>query len=148
MSSTSHEPGRDPRWELFPHAADMGVRGYGGTLEEAFAQAALALSAIVCDPGEVQPVEEVPIQCQAQDAEMLLVEWLNALIYAMAVRHLLFGRYQVQVEDGRLQATAYGEPVDRVRHQPAVEIKGATYTELKVRQEPDGHWIAQCVVDV
>jgi tRNA nucleotidyltransferase (CCA-adding enzyme) len=38
--------------------------------------------------------------------------------------------------------------VDAARHEPAVEIKAATYAELTVTQRPDGAWVAQCVVDV
>ena len=40
------------------------------------------------------------------------------------------------------------EEIDIARHQPTVEVKGATYTELKVVQETDANWLAQCVVDV
>lgn len=137
-----------PDWELFPHAADMGVRGYGATIEEAFVQAARALAAIIAEPDTINTAQTVEIRCQAPDHELLLVDWLNALIYEMAVRKLLFGRFEVKIDDGRLAGRAYGEPVDRERHQPAVEPKGATFTELKVAQEPGGHWVAQCVVDV
>ncbi len=79
---------------------------------------------------------------------MLLVDWLNALIYEMATRRMLFSRFDVSIEGERLSATAWGEEVDVERHQPTVEIKGATYTALEVRQGADGRWIAQCVVDV
>ena len=61
---------------------------------------------------------------------------------------MLFGRFAVSLQDGRLQATAWGEAVDPARHAPAVEIKGATYTDLAVRQDDEGGWTAQCVVDV
>jgi tRNA nucleotidyltransferase (CCA-adding enzyme) len=61
---------------------------------------------------------------------------------------MLFGRFEVQVTPGKLNATAWGEPVDVARHEPAVEIKGATFTELRVRPTEDGGWVAQCVVDV
>ena len=44
--------------------------------------------------------------------------------------------------------TLGGEAIDRARHEPAVEPKGATYTELKVMQQEDGRWCAQCIVDV
>ena len=135
-------------WEHFEHQADIGVRGTGASLEEAFAQAALALCAIVTDPCRVQPHQAVAIQCQAPDPELLLVDWLNALVYEMATRRMLFGRVEVHIDDGRLQATAWGEPVDPPRHRPAVEVKGATYTELKVARDADGRWLAQCVVDV
>ncbi|TNF91131.1 MAG: archease, partial [Gammaproteobacteria bacterium] len=30
----------------------------------------------------------------------------------------------------------------------AVEIKGATFTELKVYRAENGEWVAQCVIDV
>jgi len=66
----------------------------------------------------------------------------------MATRGLLFGRFQVAIEGDRLRATAYGEPVDRARHQPAVEVKGATMTGLEVRRSAQGEWRAQCIVDV
>lgn len=136
------------RWEHFPHEADIGVRGYGATLEQAFEQAALALTAVIIDPAIVAPRDAIRLTCEAPDAELLLVDWLNALIYEMATRNMLFCRFEVQVEDGRLMAQAWGEALDVARHHPAVEVKGATYTELKVAQDPAGDWLAQCVVDV
>lgn len=66
----------------------------------------------------------------------------------MATRHMLFSRFEVRIEDGRLEASAWGEPTDVGRHQPAVETKGATYTALRVAREQNGDWIAQCVIDV
>jgi tRNA nucleotidyltransferase (CCA-adding enzyme) len=79
---------------------------------------------------------------------LLLVDWLNALILEMAARHMLFSRFEVSLDGHRLNATAWGEPIDLGRHQPAVEIKGATYTALKVGRMESGQWLAQCVVDV
>jgi len=135
------------RYEHFAHEADIGVRGVGGTCAEAFEQAALALTAIVTDPARVSPGERIELSCEAPDAELLLADWLNAIIYEMATRHMLFGRYQVTLAGGYLRGAAWGEPVDLARHRPAVEPKGATYTGLSVRHA-DGVWIAQCVVDV
>lgn len=125
----------------------MGVRGVGASCAEAFEQAALALTAIVTNPLNVRATHRIEVSCAAPDAELLLVDWLNAIIYEMAMRHMLFGRYEVQLANGELVATAWGERVDAVRHQPAVEPKGATYTALSVRRE-EGGWLAQCVVDV
>jgi tRNA nucleotidyltransferase (CCA-adding enzyme) len=136
------------RWEHFAHQADIGVRGIGPTKEEAFEQAAVALTAAILDPQELAAEEMVEVQCEAPDDELLLVDWLNALVYQMATRRLLFGRYEVHIDGHRLNAKAWGEPIDVARHQPAVEIKGATLTSLRVGQEPGGIWVAQCVVDV
>jgi tRNA nucleotidyltransferase (CCA-adding enzyme) len=134
-------------WAHFSHDADIGVVGIGPTKAEAFRQAALALTAVVTDPSTVRPVQPVLVFCQAQSDEMLLVEWLNALVYEMAVRTMLFGDFTVEIEGRELRATAYGEAVDLGRHEPAVEIKGATLTALQVAERPDG-WRVQCVVDV
>lgn len=136
-----------PRWEHFSHEADMGVRGIGRTREEAFEQAGLALTAVITDPANVRAVEPVAIEASAPDDEMLFVDWLNGLIYEMATRSLLFSRFEVHITDRRLNGRAWGEPVVNERHQPAVEVKGATYTALRVANENDV-WIAQCVVDV
>lgn len=142
--------GREPRegCELFEHGADVGVRGWGPDRASAFARAALALTAVVTDPSRVRPLEPVVIHCEAPDDELLLVDWLNALIWHMATLNMLFSRFDVRIEDHRLSATVWGERVDPERHRPAVEPKAATMTELAVRREADGRWVAQCVVDV
>jgi tRNA nucleotidyltransferase (CCA-adding enzyme) len=126
----------------------MGVRGIGPTRAAAFEQAALATSAVVVDPNKVAAAEAVEFRCEAPDDELLLVDWLNALILEMAARHMLFGRFEVSLDGQRLHATAWGEAVNAQKHQPAVEIKGATYTELSVKEDESGRWLAQCVVDV
>jgi len=135
-------------WEHFPHQADIGVRGFGATLGQAFEQAALALPAVITDPASVAPREMIRLSCEAPDAELLLVDWLNTLIYEMATRNMLFSRFEVQLDVNRLTAQAWGETIDVARHRPAVEVKGATYTALKVAQQQDGSWLAQCIVDV
>jgi SHS2 domain-containing protein len=143
----------DKHWEHFEHGADIGVRGYGASQAAAFEQAALALTAVVTDPRSVVPRERVAIACEAADDELLLVGWLNALIFEMAVRRMLFARFDVAILDvaatgRRLDATAQGEPVSVSRHRPAVEVKGATFTALRVGRNEDGQWVAQTVVDV
>lgn len=136
------------KWEHFHHGADIGVRGYGRSLEEAFENAALALTAVVAPLDSILPNEEIPLEASGEDIGILFVDWLDAVIYAMATRRMLFSNYRVRIEGKRLHGKAWGEAVDPQRHQPAVEIKGATFTELKVEQGQDGIWIAQCVVDV
>jgi tRNA nucleotidyltransferase (CCA-adding enzyme) len=135
------------RWEHFPHDADVGVRGFGVTAAEAFEQAAQALTAVVTRV-EIEPQIRVEVRCEAPDLELLFVEWLNAIIYEMAVRGLLFGRFAVHIEGKSLVGTLWGEPVDVERHAPACEPKGATYTALKVTVDDDGLWSAACIVDV
>jgi len=134
-------------WEHYAHGADVGVRGWAASKPEAFAQAALALTAVITDPAAVAARSCVAIECEAPDDELLLAEWLNALIYEMATRKMLFGRFAVHLDGSRLSAEAWGEPIDAARHRPAVEVKGATYTTLRVAREGE-RWVAQTVVDV
>ncbi len=135
-------------WEHFEHGADIGVRGIGPTLDEAFEQAALGLTAAITNPEDVRTDAAVEIHCQNPDPELLLADWLNELVYEMATRGMLFGRFEVRMEADRLEGRAWGESVDVKRHEPTVEVKGATYTALRVYQDADGMWIAQCIVDV
>jgi tRNA nucleotidyltransferase (CCA-adding enzyme) len=145
--SGSVSAGPAPAWEHFSHEADIGVAGIGPTKAEAFRQAAIALTAVITEPANVRLTTAVTLGCHAPNDELLLVEWLNALIYEMAVRSMLFGDFTVEIHDGELYATARGEHVDLDRHEPAVEVKGATMTALKVAPAAGG-WRAQCVVDV
>lgn len=134
-------------WEHYAHEADIGVRGRGATKAEAFEQAALAMIAAVAHPALVEPRERVRVRCEAPDDELLLAEWLNALVYEIATRRMLFSKFAVELENHALSADAWGEAVDPARHHPAVEVKGATYTTLRVAREAGG-WVAQTVVDV
>lgn len=134
-------------WEHFPHAADIGIRGLGPTRNAAFEQAAVALTAAVCDPATVQERTCVPIHTSGESDDFLFLNWIDALVYEMATRRMLFRRCAVQISGKQLSAECWGEPIEVARHQPAAEIKGATFTELKVTRTAHG-WLAQCVVDV
>ncbi len=136
------------RWELYSHPADIGIRGLGPTREAAFEQAALALTAVITDLEKVEPKQAVDIECREDDDELLFFCWLNSLLYEMGTREMLFRRFEVRAVAGGIQARAWGEPVDVARHEPAVEVKAATYADLKVEQGADGGWVAQCIVDV
>ena len=135
-------------WTHFPHEGDVGVRGYGVSPSEAFANAARAMTAALVPLVDIECDQAVEIVCAAPDLEVLLLDLLNAVIYEMATRGMIFGDFEVKIDGGRLSAIAFGEPVDVGRHAPSVELKGATFTALRVTQEPGGRWLTQCVVDV
>lgn len=135
-------------WEHFPHGSDIGIRGFGATLECALEQAALALTAILVEPECLADIEQVEITCANRGGDRVLYDWLNAIIYEMATRRMLFGHYQVSIDRERLSGLLWGERLDPLRHAPAVEPKGATFTELAVKRLSDGRWMAQCVIDV
>ena len=148
MAETDATSASLARWEHFPHGADLGVRGFGPTPQAAFAQAALAMCAAIVDPSDVRPERTIEITAKASSLDLLLLDWLNALVYEMSARHMIFGAFDVAIAGGKLEARAIGEKISRERHSPAVEVKGATFTELVVGEDRPGLWRAQCVVDV
>lgn len=141
-------PASEHSWEHFEHGADVGIRGFGKSKAEAFANGAVAMTAAMLEPDVVRASKSIEISCTGSNDDMLFYAWLNELVYEMATRRMVFGRFEVTIEDGRLDGVAWGEPVDRIRHEPAVEIKGATFTMLEVAKDKSGRWHAQCVVDV
>ncbi len=135
-------------WEHFPHGADMGVRGFGATKAEAFAQAALAMTAVIADPATVEAREAVAVECEAPDDELLLAEWLNSVVYEMATRRMLFSRFEVQFagftgSPGRPGASRSTRR-DIIRRWRS---RARPIPTLRVAPESDG-WVAQTVVDV
>lgn len=134
-------------WEHFAHGADIGVRGIGKNIDEAFEMGAHALSAIVAELKEIKPTESLEIHCHAPNLEILFFDWINALIYEMDTRHMVFGEFEVHIQKNDLKAKVWGELLDVKKHSSTVEPKGATMTELKVGNK-ENLWIVQCIVDV
>lgn len=145
--SSQTRGGMPALYETFEHEADIGIRGFGGTPEEAFSNAALALYSVMVNIAAVEPKEKKTVTASAPDVELLLVEWLNALLSLSDIERMVFSRFAVTIAGTSLTGTAWGERLDSDRHEPNVEVKGATYHMLSVKTE-EGRYIAQCVVDV
>ncbi len=135
------------RYETFDHEADIGIRGFGDSIEEAFENAAVALYSVMVNINAVHSGEKKEVTASAPDREELLVEWLNALLSLSDLERMVFSRFEVKIEGTSLSGIAWGEKLDRHRHEPRVEVKGATYHMLDVRKQHDGYMV-QCVVDV
>jgi SHS2 domain-containing protein len=134
--------------ETFDHTADLGLRIRAATLDELFAEAAEAMFAtIVEDLGTVAQTQRVEVTLPADDREYLLFDWLKALLYHFDAEHLLFSRFEVHIGDDGLKGVAWGEPLDRARHELCHEVKAITYHGLRVEQTADG-WLAEVIVDI
>src|SRR5439155_27271558 len=99
------------------------------------------------DPASVRPLHQVEVRLKGTDREYLLFDWLKELLYRFDAEHLLFGRFEVHVTPDGLTGKAWGEPLDRARHELGHEVKAITYHGLKVEQTPDG-WLAEVIVDI
>ncbi len=134
-------------FEIFEHRADVGIRGLGKTMEEAFEGAALAMFSVMVDPGTVRPIESFDIEVSASDDGALFVEWLNELLSLADLNDMAFSAFEVEISGSSLKGKASGEKWDLERHEPKTEVKAATYSSLLVKNE-NGSYIAQCIVDV
>ena len=139
-------------FELYEHKADMGIRARAPTLEQAFAEGAKAMFEVMVDTKKVKTRKSVSFEAEAENLEELFVEFLNQLLYLKDVHDMFFSAFSVEkieeTEEGfKLKARAAGERMKRKDHDVKTEVKGATYSQLKVEKEKDG-WMAQCVVDV
>jgi SHS2 domain-containing protein len=140
-------------FETFEHRADIGIRGKGRNLEEAFQETAKAMFSVEINLKNVKANKNVKIVCSAQNNEELLVEWLNALLAQSSIKNMMFSEFRVNIDEGnkgglKLDAEAIGEKFDEKKHQPKLEIKAATYSQLKVFKDKSKRFIAQCIVDV
>jgi SHS2 domain-containing protein len=139
-------------YEYLDHQADLGIRGIGSTIEQAFSEGARAMLAAMADVELVAPRQTFHQCCTAPDIPSLFVEWLNELLYQREVNDALFATAYVthlgQIgADWVLEGVAYGEPLDLKRHQVYTEVKAATYSGLGYRIEAGRH-VVQCIVDL
>ena len=134
-------------FEHFEHQADIGIRGIGSNLAEAFEEAAKAMFNVMVDIDRVGPIKTIEIKCEAENNEELLVEWLNKLLAEATINNMVFSYFMVQIRDHSLIGAVKGEHLDPEKHEIKTEVKAATYSQLKVAEE-NGKFIAQCVVDV
>ena len=135
-------------YETFDHTADLGLRIRAPDLDTLFVEAAEALfSTVVEDLSTVRPDQPIEVRVKGQDREYLLFDWLKALLYHFDAEHLLFRRFEVRVGEEGIEGRAWGEPLDRARHELSHEVKAITYHGLRVEQTADG-WEAEVIVDI
>ena len=134
--------------ETFDHTADLGLRVRTTDLDTLFVEAAEALFAVVVeDPASVVPATQSDLDLTGDDRDLLLYDWLTGLLYHFDAEHWLFSRFEVNVRPDGLTGSAWGEQLDRERHELNHEVKAITYHGLKVEQTPDG-WLAEVIVDI
>ena len=135
-------------YELFDHTADLGLRVESPDLPSLFREAAEGLfSVIVAEIPRQAPAREVGIRVEAERMDHLLVDWLHELLYRFETEALLFGGFEVEIHDSRLNATARAWTVDEARDSLLHEVKAVTYHHLRVEQTERG-WIAEVILDI
>ena len=134
-----------PGFEIIEHTADVGIRSWGGSLNEAFEQAGLALAEIL-DVRTDGSGDRREIRASAGDAGALLVDFLNQLVFLHETEEVGFTRIRVtEATETALTAEVDVVPVSGEPEGPPV--KGATFHRLRVDRSP-GRVEAQVYLDV
>lgn len=132
-------------FEEVEHTADIAIRVLGSDMAQLFSNAALGMASQLTDIEQVDPREcEVVVCVEAEDQEMLLVEWLSELLYLGETEGVLFTEFDIRdLSSNKLRAIARG---GRAQHYDA-HIKAVTFSELDI-QLRDGHLETVVVFDV
>ncbi len=131
------------------HTADAEFIAYGRTVDEAFVNAALAMTNLMVDPSTVKPAVEKYVELTGDALDTLLYDWLSELLYIFEVDHLIFGKFDIHVEeDGtyRLKAKAMGESVDK-HPDIFLHIKAVTFHDLRF-EKINNIYEAQVLLDI
>jgi SHS2 domain-containing protein len=133
------------RYEEIEHTADVGIRAYGPSLDELFANAAEGMFSLIADLSKVKPVGEIEVRVTADDLPTLLVRWLTELLFVHETQRLLFSSFDATVSETSVRGRARGERIDKARHEPGLAIKAVTRHGLSVDRAKG---MAQVIFDI
>lgn len=124
-------------YELIDHTADVGLKAYGKSLSEAYQNAAKGMFDIITDKSEIENIGQYDIDLSADDLEQLLVDWLSELLYLHSAKNLVFGFFNVELDEKnkKLSAKIFGEKLNMSKHKAGAEIKAVTYHMLEVKNK-------------
>jgi SHS2 domain-containing protein len=130
-------------WELLDHTGDVGIDVRAPGLEDLFAEAARALTAILVEASDPRPegTDRFPVPA-AEPAEALR-DFLAELLYRFTVERKVY----VVFTPGSGSVEAGWQAFDPARHPLRTELKAVTWHQLSVREEKDG-WSARVIFDV
>ena len=135
-------------FEIIDHTADIGIVVHGADIKQVFANAALGLFNLMADLDNLKEDTKREIKLSAEDVEVLLIEWLNELIYISEVEHIIFKKFEIdELSNTNLKATCFGEKIKPGQHRLKREIKAATYHMLRINKE-NGSYKVQIIFDI
>ncbi|MFA6350316.1 MAG: archease [Candidatus Omnitrophota bacterium] len=135
-------------YSLIEHTADIGIKVRGRTKNELFKNSALAVFDIIAEKKPSKNIirKNITVKLKADTLESLFIEWLNELISLSGARGLIFDCFKIdKLDNDWLKAVISGVPAENYRVN--VEIKAATYHQLKIKKTVKG-WLAEVILDV
>ena len=130
------------RFEFLEHTADVYIRAYGKTMEEAYGNAALAMFEVMTDSDKIEQTKHETLEVEAEDQYALLYNWLEALLVKFETEGMLYSKFEItdwkEKEDiFKFKAKVWGEKFDAQKHPQKVGVKAVTYHRMMVIKEKD-----------
>ena len=136
-----------PPYEILEHTADVGLKAYGQTLPEMFANAARGMIALALEPLTVRPSQSRPLSARGEDLEELLVHFLSEILYAVDAEGWHFSAFRIgTLESTAIEAEGWGKREERSERR-RVAVKAVTYHQVSVQQTAEG-WEAVVYFDI
>lgn len=131
-------------YKFLPHTADIKIRAWGKTMEEAFVAAVEAVKETMCGDAKIEPAAERDIELSGNDFESLLYGFIEEFLYLLDAEGFLPAAVtSIEIGNGRLSARVAGDTTHKVSN----SVKAVTYNEMAVTPEKDG-WAVEFVLDV
>ena len=138
-------------WSVVEHTADVGIEVRAATLEALFADAAAGFCDVITEAARIGGGEERTFEVDAAGLDLLLVAWLEELLFRFETTGVLYPRGEATVEgkgdSWSLRARMRGERFDSARQPLKVQVKAITYHELEVARDEQG-WRARVIFDI
>jgi SHS2 domain-containing protein len=131
--------------------ADSAVQVWGNTPEELFRESALCTSEVMVDISTVEPKVKIEINFENENIEILLYDFLSEIVYMKDAKLMFFNKYDVSIKKDndiiKLLCFAYGENINRDKHNLRSDVKAVTLYRFKIYQK-DNLWYADFVLDI
>jgi SHS2 domain-containing protein len=130
------------KFEFLEHTADVYIRAYGKTMEEAYSNSALAMFEVMTDTDKIAQTKQENLSVEAEDQYALLYNWLEALLVKFETEGMLFSKFEITdwketEENFRFKARVWGEKFDAQKHPQKVGVKAVTYHRMVIIKETD-----------
>ena len=125
-------------YKFLDHATDAIIEVTAKDLKEAFLTTADAVINLTLDQNKVEEKYQKKFSAQGKDLRYLLFSWLEEIPFILITEGFAISRIEfniIQNEDYKINAIAYGEPLDFKKHNFKVEIKAPTFYDMEIKQE-------------
>lgn len=152
MSKTAKPDQYTGKFEFLEHTADVYIRAYGTSMNQAYENAALAMFETMTDSRKIAQTTEETLEVEAEDQYALLYNWLEALLVKFETEGMLYSKFEITdwketAETFKFKAKVWGEKFNPSKHPQKVGVKAVTYHRMVIIREPE-RVILEFIIDI